>query len=101
MAGVSSVWSPQRLPAPATPQRFTFTASVEQVLVVASVFFVLAANRSFFAAAMHGHDPADPATWGFGLALGTLLTSAHFLLLALVATRWTLKPVLAVLIVAS
>jgi len=50
---------------------------------------------------MHGHDPADPATWGFVLALATLLTSAHFLMMALVANRWTLKPVLAVLIVAT
>jgi len=103
MAGVSFEWStpPRGLPAPEAPSRFTFNASVEQVLVVASVFFVLAANRPFFAAAMHGHDPADPATWGFVLALATLLTSAHFLMMALVANRWTLKPVLAVLIVAT
>ncbi|HEU5295021.1 MAG TPA: DUF1705 domain-containing protein, partial [Burkholderiaceae bacterium] len=81
--------------------RLTFTATVEQVLLVASVFFVLAANRPFFGAAMHGHALGEPSTWGFLLAVATLLGSAHFLMLALVANRWTLKPVLAALIVAS
>ena len=41
------------------------------------------------------------ATWGFLLAVATLLASVHFLMMALVSTRWTLKPVLTVLIVAS
>ena len=101
MGSVSSMLSLQGQPAPESAPRFTFAATVEQVLMVASVFFVLAANRPFFAAAMHGHDVADASTWGFVLALGTLLMSAHFLMMALVANRWTLKPVLAVLIVAT
>jgi lipid A ethanolaminephosphotransferase len=82
-------------------QRFTFSATVEQVLLVASVFFALAANRPFFSAAMHGHDRADPATWGFALAVAALLAALHFILMALVANRWTLKPLLSVLIVVS
>ena len=103
MAAVSSLLPPpaQSLPAADPPSRFTFTATVEQVLIVASVFFTLAANRPFFAAAMHGHDPASATTWGFIVALGVLLASAHFALMALVANRWTLKPVLMVLIVAT
>lgn len=81
--------------------RFTFTATVEQVLIVASVFFVLAANRPFFTAALRGHVASDPATWGFVIAVAALLASVHFLLMGLVSNRWTLKPVLAVLIVAA
>lgn len=87
--------------APAALPRFAFAATVEQVLVVASVFFVLAANRPFFAAAIHGRDVIDIATWGFIIALGVLLASAHFVMMGLVANRWTLKPVLAVLVVAT
>jgi len=103
MAAVSPVLPPpaQRVPAPEAATRFTYAATVEQVLIVASVFFTLAANRPFFAAAMHGHDPASASTWGFLVALGVLLASAHFLLMALVANRWTLKPVLVVLVVAT
>src|SRR5512139_2152152 len=102
MAGVSSVLpTPQPVAARDPTPRFTVSATVEQVLVAASVCFVLVANRPFFAAAMRGHDAADPATWGFVLAMGVLLASAHFLLMALVANRWTLKPLLAVLIVTT
>ena len=88
-------------PVPVASQRFTIAATVEQVLLAASLFFVLAANRPFFAAALHGHEANTPATWGFVVAVAALLGAAHFLLMALVANRWTLKPVLAVLIVAT
>ena len=35
------------------------------------------------------------------VAVAVLLASAHFLMMALVSNRWTLKPVLTVLIVAT
>ena len=76
-------------------------ASSEQVLLLASLFWALAANRAFLTAALRGREWTDPATWAFALALGVVLLSAHFLLLGLVANRWTLKPVLALLIVAT
>jgi lipid A ethanolaminephosphotransferase len=84
---------------PARAPRLTITASVESVLLVASAFFALAANRAFFAAALQGHEPTDPATWGFAIAVAALLMALHFILMALVCYRWTLKPVLALLIV--
>lgn len=92
---------PLAAPSAAAPTCFTIAATVEQVLLVASVFFVLAANRPFFAAALRGHEANTPSTWGFVVAVVALLVAAHFLLMALVANRWTLKPVLAVLIVAT
>jgi lipid A ethanolaminephosphotransferase len=92
---------PSRPPAQAAPQRLTIPATVEQVLLVASAFFVLAANRPFFAAALRGHEANTLSTWGFVAAVAALLVAAHFLLMALVANRWTLKPVLTVLIVAT
>ncbi|WP_324568577.1 phosphoethanolamine--lipid A transferase [Accumulibacter sp.] len=81
--------------------RFTIPASVEGVLLVASVFWALTANRSFFSAAVQDRPLSDVHTWGFALALGVLLVAVHFLLLALVTNRWTVKPLLAVLIVAT
>lgn len=86
---------------PADARAFTLPATVEQVLIVASVFWALAANRPFLGAALHGRVWTDPATWGFGLALLALLVAIHFVLLALVANRWTVKPVLALLITAT
>jgi lipid A ethanolaminephosphotransferase len=81
--------------------RFVIPATVEQVLLAASVFWALAANRPFFSAVVHGRDSASAATWGFVLAIVVLLVTVHFLLLALVCNRWTVKPVLAVMIVAT
>ena len=80
---------------------FTITTTVEPVLLVTSAFFALAANRPFFAMALRGHEAGVPATWGFVLAVTALLAALHFVLLALVCNRWTLKAVLAPLIVIS
>ncbi|WP_298235649.1 phosphoethanolamine transferase [uncultured Azohydromonas sp.] len=83
-------------------RRFEIPATVEQVALVASLFWTLAANRLFFAAALHGRSLAEPATWGFVLALGVMLLALHAaLLLTLLVHRRLLKPLLAVLIVAT
>ncbi|HEX6017397.1 MAG TPA: phosphoethanolamine--lipid A transferase [Burkholderiaceae bacterium] len=96
-----ALWPARTATAPDSTSRFTFNATVEQVLLVASVFFVLAANRPFFAAALRGQQIASPAAWGLVAALGVMVAGAHFLMMALVANRWTLKPVLALLILVS
>jgi lipid A ethanolaminephosphotransferase len=85
---------------PAKPSR-TLTASVEQVVAVASLFWVLSANTLFFDAALKGQSLAAPATWGFAAGLALLLFGVHALLLSLVANRWTVKPVLTVLVIAA
>ena len=70
--------------------------------LVASLFWVLTANRPFFSAALHGRESADPATWGFALGLGVLLFALHAGLVMLLALhRRLLKPVLALLVVAT
>lgn len=88
------------MPDPATPA-FTIPATVEQLLFAISLFWALSANRFFFGAALKGRSLGDPSAWGFALSLGLLLLALHFFLLALVANRWTVKPLLAVLIVAT
>ena len=84
-----------------TAERFTLHATVEQLMAVASVFWALTANRLFLGAALKDRDLAEPATWGFALALLVMLATMHYLLLALVCTRHTVKPVLAVLILGT
>ncbi len=73
----------------------------EWLLLIASLFWTLSANRLFLSAALKGRDLADPASWGFAAALLALLLSLHLLLLGLLAQRWTLKPLLALLIVGT
>jgi lipid A ethanolaminephosphotransferase len=88
------------MPTAAPPTR-VLSASVEQVLAVASLFWVLSANSLFFGAALQGRHLNQPASWAFAVGLAGLLFGVHFLLLCLVANRWTVKPVLATLIIAS
>jgi lipid A ethanolaminephosphotransferase len=82
-------------------RRFRFQASAESVLLATSVFWALVANRPFFSAALTDREVSDPATWGFGSALALTLVALHFLLLALLANRWTLKPIVSVLLVGT
>ncbi len=80
------------------PTRFTLTASVELALLATSLFWAVAVNRLFIARALQGSADGTLAKAGFVLALGTALVALHFLLLAPLATRWTLKPLLALLL---
>ena len=88
------------LPAPdAAAERFTLSAGVDQLLLLAGLFWALVANRLFLGQALKDRVLAEPRSWGFALALIVLLASLHYLLLAPFANRWTVKPLLALLIV--
>lgn len=75
--------------------------SVEALLLLACAWLALGANQGFVRAALQGRDAADPSAWGFGLALLAGVFALHLLLLAPLATRWTVKPLLALLVVVS
>ncbi len=82
-------------------ERFTLNLTVEQLLALASLFWALSANRLFLQAALKDRVASEPATWGFAVALLVMLGALHFLLMALVSNRWTVKPLLAVLVVGT
>ena len=90
----------QRVSAAPRPDkaRWTLSASIESVLLATSLFWAVAVNRQFFAAALQGQTAGNVR---FVLASGAALVALHFLLLAPLATRWTLKPLLAVLLVGT
>jgi lipid A ethanolaminephosphotransferase len=83
------------------PDRLVIPATVEQLLLVASLFFLLTANRQFISAALQGRSLTALSSWGFALALGLIVMAIHLLLLSVVANRWIVKPLLAVLVVAT
>ena len=68
--------------------------TVEQLMLAAALYWAVVANGGFLAGVLAGRAWGDPATWGFGLAMGVLLVALHLLLMALVANRWTVKPLL-------
>ena len=81
--------------------RLRLRLSAESLLLLACVWFAFSANRSFVQGALAGRALADASAWGLGLALVLGVIALHLLLLAPLATRWTVKPLLALLIVVS
>lgn len=75
--------------------------SVDALLLLACIGFAFGANRRFVQAALQGREWSDLSAWGFGAALLVGVGALHLLLLAPLATRWTVKPLLALLIVAT
>ncbi len=86
---------------PRASERYTLAVSVETLMAAASLFWALSANRLFFGAALKDRVLTQPGTWGFALALLVMLVAVNYLLLALVCTRHTIKPVLTVLVVGT
>ena len=78
--------------------RFRINTTVEGLVAAAGLFWAFTANRLFLSAALQDRLLSAPSTWGFALALLVMLAALHFVLLALVSNRWTVKPLLALLI---
>jgi lipid A ethanolaminephosphotransferase len=81
--------------------RKTWALSTEALALWISVYFVAVCNRSFWASALTDRSLSDPGTWRFGVGVFVLLVMVHFLLLCLVVTRRTAKPVLILLLVST
>ena len=79
--------------------RTPIPATVEQVVLAVSAFWTLSANGLFFTAALSGRSALEAATWGYALALAVMLTALHFVLVAPLTWRRTVKPLMAILIV--
>ena len=71
--------------------------TTERLILAASVFWALALNRPFFAAALRAQAPDALANAGFVVGLALMLVALQALLLGLVGTRHTIKPLLALL----
>lgn len=71
----------------------------ETLTLLASVVFTLVCNGAFWNALAGQRQLASPETWRLLLCTGVLLTALQWLLLLVVANRWTVKPLLATLAV--
>jgi len=72
-----------------------FPVTVERLIVLTSLFWALSANRLFLSGALRDHDFSQISSWGFAVAMLVVIVSIHVLMLAFVANRWTVKPLLA------
>lgn len=88
----------------APPHRLSLerpTISVEMLVVLAAVFLLVTGNGPFWRAALAGRDPAAAATWQFAGGVFAALAALYTLVIGLVATRHSVKPVLSVAILVT
>jgi lipid A ethanolaminephosphotransferase len=71
--------------------------STEMCILLASLFFTLFSNYRLWSAWADGRDWGQGRNWLLAIAFGVLLTAMHSLLLGVVASYRTTKPVLALL----
>ena len=74
---------------------------VETVLLVVIAWLIATVNGAWWSAVGAGRAWSDPANWLFVAAVFVALVALHFVLLGAVANRWTVRPLLTAIIMAS
>jgi lipid A ethanolaminephosphotransferase len=73
----------------------------ETLVLLCALYLLLACNAPFWRAIVQGRDLAAPGTWGFLVALFCAFTGAYVASALLLATRWTVRPLLSVLVLVA
>jgi len=74
---------------------------VETAVLVVVAWLVATLNGAWWSAAGAGRAWSDPANWLFVGAVFVALVALHFVLLAPVSNRWTVRPLLTAIVIAS
>src|SRR5689334_13976169 len=83
------------------PARWRPMLRVEIVLLVVIGWLVAVLNGPWLHAVMSGRDLGQASSWLFVGCMSVALVALHFAIIAPFANRWTLRPLLSVLVVAS
>ena len=75
-------------------RRLRPTISAEALIVLVAAFLVCVDNVPLWRAVLEGRSWGDVSTWGYALGVLVLLIAAYHVMLSLLSTRVTLKPVL-------
>jgi lipid A ethanolaminephosphotransferase len=73
----------------------------ETLVLIIAAWLVATANGAWWAAVNEGRDWTQPSSWLFVPVCFVTLVAAHFVLLAPLSWRWTVRPLLTLLVVAS
>jgi lipid A ethanolaminephosphotransferase len=82
-------------------QRLRPLLRIETLLLVVIAWMIATANFAWWSAVGQGRDWWQPANWIFLLCCFTALVALHFALLAPLALRWVVRPLLTVLVMVS
>ncbi|MGC3875052.1 phosphoethanolamine transferase [Halomonas sp. GXIMD04776] len=73
----------------------------ERLTLVTVLAFTLLYNFPFWKGALSGHDLMAPGTWVLATGYAVVLTSLQYVVFLLFVSRWTVKPLLALLILVA
>lgn len=74
---------------------------VETLVLICAAFLLLTGNGPFWRAALAGRDMGQASTWVFAAAVFSGFAAIYFFFASLLATRWTVKPLLTILVVTT
>lgn len=74
---------------------------IETTVFVVMLWLVTCLNGAWWSAAMASRSFGDPQTWLFLACMFTALVALHFALIAPFASRWTVRPLLSLIVIAS
>ncbi|GAC1539840.1 MAG: phosphoethanolamine--lipid A transferase [Ramlibacter sp.] len=77
------------------------TLHTETLVLLTAVYLLAACNLPFWRAALGARDWADPGTWAFFVAMFGAFTAAYVAFTLPLASRWTVRPLLAVLVLVA
>jgi lipid A ethanolaminephosphotransferase len=77
------------------------TLRIETVVLAVVAWMMITFNGAWWSAVGAGRDWSRPANWLFVLACFVALTLLHFAVIAAVSSRWTVRPLLTLLVVLS
>ena len=77
------------------------TLRVEWLVAMIALYAVAFGNGPWWKAVSLGRNAADPAAWLFVAACALALIALHFVIFLLLSTRWTVKPLLTAVVIAT
>lgn len=75
-----------------------YSCRQETLILAVSLWFTLACNGPFWHALLQARPLSSPGAWSLALGLGLSITALHALIPGLLGNRYTLKPLLALLL---
>src|SRR5689334_10206233 len=83
------------------PARWRPMMHVEGVVLVVVAWLIALLNGPWWHSSLAGRDWSNPSSWLFLACMSVALVALHFVLVAPFANRWTMRPLLSVIVVAS
>jgi lipid A ethanolaminephosphotransferase len=74
---------------------------IETLVVLVTIYLVAFGNFPWWRAVLAGRPVAAPESWAFAACTFVALVAAHFALLVMTVSRWTVRPVLSLAVVVT